>query len=150
MDVMNVIDTYYPTTPDIEDTCVPVVNSTNPNSIIGNGSKTFALASEFMPEDTKRKMHVLYRFCREADDIGDVQEGTSEEKRTQLDELMNSNSISEFFRENDIPLVYFACLIEGVKSDIEFKQPETLDDLYNLLLSSCRNGRHNECLYIWY
>lgn len=112
---------------------IPVIDvstqTDDPKTVIKTRSKTLALASEFIPEEIREKMIFLYSICSEADYIGDKDEGSPEEKKDRLDNMLKRENVIGFFIDNEIDIKYFAELIEGIKSDLGFKQPENYAEL---------------------
>jgi len=108
--------------------------------------ENFPVASALLPMDKRQHIYNIYAFARIADDIADETSiPTSDEKIELLDkysELLNNclsvnNENPIFFalgftiKKFAIPLEPFQKLISAFKQDVVFRQPQTLNDVYD-------------------
>ncbi|RAL22998.1 hypothetical protein DL240_08900 [Lujinxingia litoralis] len=96
--------------------------------ILARGSRSFRLASYFLPSDRRGDAAHLYALCRLIDDTAD-EAATPQQARRGLDELRRElrgehaprpliTSFLEMARRRDLDLAYVFELIEGVESDL--------------------------------
>lgn len=104
-------------------------------------SKSFFLATSFLPAEKRDAVRVLYAFCRTVDDI--VDEGEIENREQQLDEWRAivsgsrhtnySQPIARAWRlvmdHYQIPARYALQLIDGVARDLTQNRYQTFEDL---------------------
>lgn len=122
---------------------------------IRNGSLSFSLASRLFSEPLRNAAHLLYLWCRHADDSVD-DAGSPEEARQRLDELFartnaalddeqSANEEAPFAairylaRTYGIPRHYFLELLEGMRMDVENYAYRTKSDLilYSYRVAGC-------------
>lgn len=102
-------------------------------------SRSFSLASRFLPEEKRRAVRALYAFCRFTDDIVDLET----EGRTQLLQEWRSRVSTNHFLENDdivngwldtriryhIPTKYIEQFLDGVARDLDPVSYDSFDEL---------------------
>ena len=102
-------------------------------------SKSFYMASRFLPPAKRNAIRALYAFCRTTDDIVDMEQGAN---HGQI-ERWRKDTVSENIRFNDpvviawahtrsqfnIPNLYASQLIDGVKMDLHKKRYESFAEL---------------------
>jgi phytoene synthase len=96
---------------------------------IEQGSKSFSFGLLFLPIRYRQPIKELYSYCRYVDDLVDLE--ASADPSAKLWELYNSKELDSFFETYSIDKVYFAELIKGVESDIDHKNYQTFEDLYD-------------------
>lgn len=108
-------------------------------------ARTFYLASLFLPLDIRRDVHVMYAYYRTIDDL--VDEPPSGFTRTDILEALDgwgrvingegagqTDLMSEVVRvagKRGIPRSYLAMVIEGARSDLDFRCMESWESLYD-------------------
>lgn len=110
------------------------------DAITAQHSKSFYLASRFLPEEKRSAIRALYAFCRTVDDI--VDESIAEDRASQLD-YWRDVVLYARFSEGDlvaaawcdtlsryhIPHRYAIQLIEGVQRDMTQSRYQTFDEV---------------------
>lgn len=101
--------------------------------------KTFYWASKFMDKKLKDPIYAIYEMCREIDDMVDVNDNpiakreiTNLKKNLSMTKLKKrfhclKNIDKKKFPQNE----YLKEFILGQESDIEFKQPKSINELLN-------------------
>jgi 15-cis-phytoene synthase len=110
-------------------------------AILGNGSKSFALAGMLLGKRARDDAAVLYAWCRRADDVID-EAGPGEAPRAlralgrQLDDLFAGRvrapldfALCELLARREIPKEYFRALLDGFAMDAQGASYRTLADL---------------------
>lgn len=113
--------------------------------IIGQGSKSFALASLFFNAEQMQASHALYRWCRFCDDYIDqaIELGEKKQKLEQLLEWtklsLQSDDINSLdpcfyhlrwvYQKFQIPEFYIFELLEGMRMDVYFENYESQPQL---------------------
>lgn len=64
-------------------------------SVTRSHSRSFYVASHFLPEEKRRAVRALYAFCRRTDDIVDLHPGTAAAQLAAWRTLLSQNSFSE-------------------------------------------------------
>jgi phytoene synthase len=118
----------------------------SPERFFAENSRSFSFAARLFPPDQRRKVTLVYAFCRVTDDIvdehmrkGEVEEAGAELRAweslarqayagqttgiTFLDEIMRISADAE------VPFSLIEALIEGVRSDMGPVEMETWEDL---------------------
>ncbi len=112
-------------------------------SIIKKNSKSFYLAFSKLPFPKNKAIYALYAFCRQADDSVDSAQNKEEQMKNITD---LSKDLELFYYKNKPDGPIWDCLadvfskypmykdafrlqIKGQKFDIEFEQPDNLNDL---------------------
>lgn len=112
-------------------------------AIIKEHSKSFYLAFSQLPKPKNKAVYALYAFCRMADDLVDNASTAAERARnieqfsTELELFFEGQysdnpiwvCLADVFARYPMSQEAFRLQIQGQKLDIEFSQPETLDDL---------------------
>jgi phytoene synthase len=108
---------------------------TSARDVIRKGSKSFALATLFLPATARDEVQVLYAWLRHCDDKID----SANSKITDLEQLKLQLSqkqgdhrfqqLQNIISEKDLSFDYFNEFFEGLRMDIENKGYETLSDL---------------------
>ncbi len=106
--------------------------------------ENFPVASLFIPRRLRKHINSIYAFARLADDIADETLNlTSEEKFEYLltfelllvSQQINGNpvfkSLFNTINEMKIPIEPFQKLLTAFKRDVDFKQPDTMNDLFD-------------------
>lgn len=113
-------------------------------SIIKKYSKSFYYAFSTLPEDDARAVYAVYTYCRMADDAIDEADSKAEamknldELRVQLDEFCKGNTpdtpmwraLNDVRNRYALDISMMYAQIDGQESDVHFRQPENLDDLF--------------------
>lgn len=111
--------------------------------VTAQASSTFYLASLLFEGATRRDIQALYAFCRVADDIADSATLTSREKRSKIAAMRSAitkrkapevepaiwPAVWRVADEYALPKAELLEVLDGVESDIDFRQPKTLRDL---------------------
>jgi 15-cis-phytoene synthase len=100
-------------------------------AVIGQHSKSFALASKLLDEATRDDVAVLYAWCRRADDEVDLAPFAEQAERVvrlydELAALYTSEPVTDpvlaafqaLVRRRSIPMAYPLALLDGMRSDI--------------------------------
>lgn len=110
--------------------------------IIGEGSKSFALAGRILPPTTRLDAQLVYAWCRHADDA--VDESPASERSLALTQLRNELALiygnepmantlwlalREVVNRRRIPVEYFVSLLDGMQMDVDGTRYETFEDL---------------------
>lgn len=109
-------------------------------SAINNGSKTFALAGKFFPEEQWKSATQIYHWCRYCDDLIDNNgdEHTMSFLLKETNEVLNGgkissygpfNSLGEVVKKYNIPTLYPIELLKGMEMDIQGVKYETIEQL---------------------
>ncbi|MEO1016068.1 MAG: phytoene/squalene synthase family protein [Pseudomonadota bacterium] len=110
--------------------------------MIENGSRSFFAASRLLPRRITDPCFALYAFCRLADDTVDVVGGRANairQLRRRLDRiyagapmpLAPDRAFADVVGQYQIPKILPEALIEGLEWDVEERQYETMDDLFD-------------------
>lgn len=106
--------------------------------IIKVNSKSFYSAFKILPEQKRNSVYAIYAFCRLADDSVDIL--NSKDKLADLENSLNSlvekhpqstpvfRALKDTFEVYKLDSYPFYDMIEGQKSDFNFKQPENLEE----------------------
>ena len=110
------------------------------DQITAQHSKSFYLASSFLPEEKRSAVRALYAFCRTVDDI--VDESAADNREHQLDYWRNIVNYASFADDDlvaaawtdtmsryHIPRHYALQLIDGVNRDIIQTRYQTFDEV---------------------
>jgi 15-cis-phytoene synthase len=107
----------------------------SPRDIIRKGSKSFALATLFLPSIAQNEVHILYAWLRHCDDKIDSENS----KITDLEQLKLElwhnqennpfHQLQKIISEKDLPHEYFNEFFEGLQMDLQNKAYETLSEL---------------------
>ncbi len=110
--------------------------------------ENFPAGSLLLPKNQRRHLFNIYTFARIADDIADEPESGSPLERIEMlagmeNLLINQipgNPVSEALHftinEKNIPAEPFNKLLDAFRMDVNFRQPENLDDLFFYCLHS--------------
>lgn len=108
-------------------------------SIIKHHSKSFYAAFSKLPQQKAMSVYAIYAFCRQADDLIDVEKSPEklEEMRRQLEAFQNGDcpdepmwrALAVVFEHYPLNINYFYDMLEGQRRDAHFKQPETQEAL---------------------
>jgi phytoene synthase len=107
----------------------------SPREIIKKGSKSFALASLFLPESQRADVYTLYAWFRHCDDVIDSSSSQFEDLKNLKEQTFTPSSTSQFVElqklmlEKKLSNYYFNEFFEGLKTDLENKGFETLSQL---------------------
>jgi phytoene synthase len=107
----------------------------SPREIIRKGSKSFALATLFLPTIAQNEVHILYAWLRHCDDKIDSENSKItdlEQLRLQLWQNQENNPfqlLQKIISEKSLSHEYFNEFFEGLRMDLENKGYETLSDL---------------------
>lgn len=108
---------------------------TSPRDVIRTGSKSFSLATFFLPAVAKEEVHILYAWLRHCDDVIDSPQSKLadlEQLKLQLalrDPKGPFQNLQKIITEKDLPLVYFNEFFEGLRMDLENAGYKTFSDL---------------------
>lgn len=111
--------------------------------ITRRASSSFALATYLFDTESRRAIQALYAFCRIADDIADNPQLSARTKRQRLHAMRRAltmqkippiqpeiwPAVFETIRHHRLPIDELTTVIDGVTSDITFRQPLTIGDL---------------------
>lgn len=113
-------------------------------SVIKKYSKSFYYAFSTLPEDDARAVYAVYAFCRMADDA--IDEADSEEEAIAGLEALRGElngfcigdihdapmwrALDDVRNRYDLDLEMLYAQIAGQASDVHFRQPEDLEDLF--------------------
>ncbi len=111
--------------------------------ITRRASSNFTLATYLFDRETRQAIQALYAFCRVADDIADSTTLTSSMKRRQLMMMRRALHIRKsppvetdiwpavfnLIKVYRIPIAELETVLDGVTSDIVFRQPLTISEL---------------------
>jgi len=111
--------------------------------ITRRASSTFYLASLLFEPTIRRDIQVLYAFCRVADDIADDPHLIRAMKLQRLAQMRAAledgastpepaeiwPAVREIIAHYELPLEQLREVLEGVSSDIDFRQPKTIAEL---------------------
>jgi phytoene synthase len=108
-----------------------------------NKKSNFFYAFALLPKEKREALNVFYSFSRISDEIVDEEEVPTEIRLnrfekwesdfrralngTEENELLSS--LVKVINKFDIPKTYFFELLNGIKSDLYFSQPETIEEL---------------------
>lgn len=107
-------------------------------SLIAVHSKSFLLASAFLPVEKRRAVRALYAFCRVTDDIVDRGQGDCQGKLEQWRQILVSHpphddlvaiAWADARLRYQVPVRYTEQLIEGVARDLTPSRYQTFADL---------------------
>ena len=109
--------------------------------MIRTGSRSFYLASQWLPDRVRQAAYALYAFCRLSDDAVDVGGGRDEtiaRLRARLDgiygaEPMNhpvDRALADTVASFAMPRVVFDALLEGLEWDASERAYHTLEDVH--------------------
>jgi phytoene synthase len=110
--------------------------------MIRGGSRSFFLASLFLPKSLREAAYAIYAFCRLSDDAVDVDGGQSAaiaRLAARLDSIYAFNpsdqsvdrALSDAVRQFGIPRAALDALLEGLSWDVEGRSYETLSDVHD-------------------
>lgn len=109
--------------------------------IIKNHSKTFYAAFSLLPKHEAMSVYAVYAFCRKADDLVDEESNVHglEQLKTELSLFENNEEIDHpiwralrvVFTAYPMEILPFYDMIQGQAFDLNFVQPETLEELEN-------------------
>lgn len=110
-------------------------------AILKQGSKNFAAASRLLPRRVRDPAAIVYAFCRTADDTIDRKQEADWDLQN-LNQRLKSiysgqpqnelidRAFAAVIMEYQIPRALPEALLEGFRWDLERRQYETIDDLY--------------------
>ncbi len=112
------------------------------SAVIRRHSASFALASRLLPAPVRHSVHVLYAYCRRADDAIDLVPPAGAPAaltglRQELDRIyagcaMGDPLVAEFQRvafERRIPRQYLEAMLDGFELDVQSTRYATLEEL---------------------
>ncbi|MBC7419879.1 MAG: phytoene/squalene synthase family protein [Bdellovibrio sp.] len=108
---------------------------TLPRDVIRKGSKSFSLATLFLPASAKEKVYILYawlRYCDDRIDSPNSQLTDLEQLKRQFSQNQADHPFAQLQRiivENNLSHDYFNEFFEGLRMDLENKGYENLLDL---------------------
>ncbi|MBC7467292.1 MAG: phytoene/squalene synthase family protein [Bdellovibrio sp.] len=108
---------------------------TSPREVIAKGSKTFALASVFLPREMRSNIYTLYAWLRHCDDVIDSSNSSLTDLQNLKLQLVDGThepiaaGLKTLIKDKNIPFVYFEEFFEGLRSDIENKGYDTFSEL---------------------
>ncbi len=108
---------------------------TSPHEIIRAGSKSFSLATLFLPTAVKDEVHILYAWLRHCDDVIDSPQSKLSDLaqlKLQLAQKHSDNAFQNLqiiIAEKDLSLLYFNEFFEGLRMDLENQGYQALADL---------------------
>lgn len=111
--------------------------------ITRRASSSFALTTYLFDTESRRAIQALYAFCRIADDIADDPQLSARTKRQRLYAMRRALTLQKIppiqpeiwlavfdtVRHHRLPIDELTTVIDGVTSDITFRQPLTIGDL---------------------
>ncbi len=108
--------------------------------MIRTGSRSFFIASKFLPGRVREAAYALYAFCRLSDDAVDCGGGPAEavaRLRSRLAKIYGGEpeaepvdrALADTVSDFEIPKRLFDALLEGLEWDAEGRAYETIDDL---------------------
>ncbi len=111
--------------------------------ITRRASSSFTLATYLFDSEMRRAIQALYAFCRVADDIADDKAASASSKRRKLAMLRKAITLRKIppiepaiwpaiftmVETYRIPIEEMHTILDGVTSDIDFRQPLTVADL---------------------
>lgn len=108
-------------------------------TIIKHHSKSFYAAFSKLPEQKAKSVYAIYAFCRQADDLIDVEKNPEKlkEMKKQLEDFQRGahpdepmwRALAVVFDHYPLEIQAFFDMLEGQRRDVQFKQPETQADL---------------------
>ncbi|WP_254259913.1 phytoene/squalene synthase family protein [Listeria fleischmannii] len=112
-------------------------------TIMKNYSKSFSFAFNQLPLEKRQAVWAIYAFCRQVDDSIDLEqdEGKLLAYKTMITTLFENTknsaqvdkrvecALNDTFKNYSFEKTPFLALIETVKGDLSFKQPETDESL---------------------
>ncbi|TJY19349.1 phytoene/squalene synthase family protein [Lacticaseibacillus paracasei] len=108
-------------------------------AITKRSSKTFFTAFSNLPPERANSIYAVYAFCRTADDLVDIDHDSAglQELHRDLSEFASGQvpdqplwrALAVVFDVYDMNLSAFFEMIDGQERDVNFKQPETQQDL---------------------
>ena len=107
----------------------------SPREIIKKGSKSFALASLFLPASQRADVYTLYAWFRHCDDVIDSSNSQTDDLKNLKEQTFVQSSTSQFVAlqklmfEKKLSNYYFNEFFEGLRTDLENKGFETLSQL---------------------
>ena len=109
------------------------------DSITSTNSKTFSIATRFLPASKRRAMRALYAFCRMSDDMVDHSESDAEarlvawRRRALTSEPSSQDLVTIAWTDTRfryrIPLRYAEQLLDGVGQDLHQKRYATFEEV---------------------
>lgn len=111
-------------------------------TLLRAGSKSFAMATRFLPKRIQEPATVLYAFCRLADDHIDSNPNATQESVEELRERLRrvyigrpdnhavDRALTVVVERDRIPIALPDALLEGLAWDAAGRRYETLDELY--------------------
>ena len=104
--------------------------------ILKHHAKSFYFAGLLLDKETLNNSAVLYAFCRQLDDAADLGLNNKEKVDILVEDyksVISKNNVNIAFKELqkkfNLDQIFIDDLIDGVKADLDFKQPQTLKDL---------------------
>ena len=104
--------------------------------ILKHHAKSFYFAGLLLDKETLNNSAVLYAFCRQLDDAADLGLNNKEKVDVIVEDyrsVVSKNNVNiafkELQKEFNLDQIFIDDLIDGVKADLDFKQPQTLKDL---------------------
>ncbi|MEI7819073.1 MAG: phytoene/squalene synthase family protein [bacterium] len=111
--------------------------------ITREASSTFSLSAWLFDRDTRRSIQALYAFCRTADNIADSSKLTIRQKQAGLRALRTAltsqqpakiaadmwPALFHTMKNHNLPVAELDIILDGVSSDIGFRQPLTIGEL---------------------
>lgn len=107
----------------------------SPREIIAQGSKSFALASIFLPKEIRHDIYILYAWLRHCDDVIDASDSSLVDLKNLKLQLIEGTQeplaakLKSLIVEKNIPFNYFDEFFEGLRTDIENKGYDTPEEL---------------------
>ncbi len=109
--------------------------------MIRTGSRSFFLASRFLPDRVRQAAYALYAFCRLSDDAVDLDDGREDtivRLRSRLDAVYASapqdhpvdRALADTVAGFAIPRVVFDALLEGLEWDASDRRYYSLEDVH--------------------
>ncbi len=107
-------------------------------TVIRNGSHTFALAGKFFPKDEWTAACQIYHWCRYCDDVTDNGDRDVQSLKHETNKVLVAkqrsilpafNSLQEVFQKYQIPKIYADEMLNGMEMDLHHTPYKTLKDL---------------------
>ena len=108
---------------------------TSPRELIAKGSKSFALASLFLPYEVRQNIYTLYAWLRHCDDVIDSSGSSIEDLENLKFQLVQGNlepssvRLKTLIIEKKLPFHYFEEFFKGLRADIDNKGYDTFAEL---------------------
>jgi phytoene synthase len=103
--------------------------------VIAQGSKSFALASIFLPKEIRYNIYTLYAWLRHCDDVIDSSDSSLMDLQKLKFQLVEGTEepiaarLKTLIIDKNIPFIYFEEFFEGLQADIENKGYDTFSEL---------------------